>query len=161
MQLRRLDGPFGPWATALWEAAGLGVGVQRDEPYLNWRYAKPGSEYARFEIERGRGLLVLKVYATETSRTVHILDLIVRADERALVAEMLRFCFEFAAAHRAQAVTAWLPAGHAYERYFEAVGLSVTNHAKRFVFVHAPRPHAARLASSSAWHLTQGDSDVY
>jgi hypothetical protein len=29
------------------------------------------------------------------------------------------------------------------------------------VFVHAPAAYASRIEDSTAWHLTQGDSDVY
>lgn len=160
-RIELLDGAFEQWATEVWNAAGLSVGVRRDERFLNWRYSKPGNKYYKFRIEGDRGLLVLKVYADGNSSTFHILELLLKAQDRDLLPEVLGFCFDFAARHGAQTITAWLPSGAPYAPQLDAAGLIVNPMRSRFVFVHAPAAYASRIEDASVWYLTQGDSDVY
>ncbi len=152
---------FDEWATEVWNAANLPVGVRRDARFLNWRYGKPGNEYHKFRVEDDRGLFVLKLYANGATRALHLLDLVLRTADHDLLPEVLGFCFDFAAKHGAQTVTAWLPHGHPYAPQLDAAGLVIRPQRKRSVFVHPPAAHAGLIEDSTAWHLTQGDSDVY
>ena len=161
LRIGALDGVFGQWATEVWNAAGLSVGVRRDEGFLNWRYSKPDNKYHKFRIEDGRGLLVLKVYSNGTSRILHILELLLKAEDRDLLPEVLRFCFDFAARHSATTVTAWLPHGTPYAPQLDAAGLTINPVHSRYVFVRAPAAYASRIENSTTWYLAQGDSDVY
>ncbi|MBA3256816.1 MAG: hypothetical protein H0T64_09235, partial [Pyrinomonadaceae bacterium] len=92
---------------------------------------------------------------------LHILELVLGIRARDLLPEVLAFCFDFAAGHGAQTVTAWLANGHPYAPQLDAAGLVIKPMRKRFVFVHAPAAYARRVEDAAAWHLTQGDSDVF
>ena len=161
LRIELLDEFFGEWATEVWHVAGLGVGVRRDARFLNWRYSKPDNQYYKFRIEGDRGLFVLKLYSDGDSSVLHILELVLRLQERDLLPEVLGFCFDFAARHGARTATAWLPNGHPYAPQLDAAGLVINPPRKRFMFVHARAAYASRIEDSTAWHLTQGDSDVY
>jgi len=161
LRIEMLDESFGEWATEVWNVAGLSVGVRRDARFLNWRYSKPDNEYHKFRIEGDRGLLVLKIYSDGASRTLHILELLLRTQDRDLLPNVLSFCFDFAARHSAQTVTAWLTSGHPYAPQFDDAGLSINPTRKRFMFVHSPAAYTSRIEDSTAWHLTQGESDVF
>ena len=161
LRIEPLDGLFGGWATEVWNVAGLSVGVRRDAQFLNWRYGKPDNKYYKYLIEDDRGLLVLKLYSDGVSGVLHILELVLGIRARDLLPEVLAFCFDFAAGHGAQTVTAWLANGHPYAPQLDAAGLVIKPMRKRFVFVHAPAAYARRVEDAAAWHLTQGDSDVF
>ena len=161
LEMRALKAPFGEEATRIWEESGLGVGVNRDAAYLNWRYSKPNVDYFRFEVGGGKGLLILKLYSEGQRRTLHICDLLVKARHRNLVPEVLDFCAHFAGMNAAETLTAWLPRGHAYSAAFDDKGLGMQEVTTRYVFVCPVRVYAAELAESQLWHLSQGDSDVY
>ena len=156
-----VENDFDASVTAIWEASGLRVGVCRDAQFLNWRYAKPGTRYHKALLPAGAGLLVLKVHTAESRSVVHILELLVKADQQPFIGDILRFCFSFAAAHGAESLTAWLTPGHPYAKYFDAAGLIVDDSRPRFIFVHSPAAFAEQIEDPDAWHLTQGDSDVY
>lgn len=160
-KIERLENDFDRGADEVWDRAGLGVGLRRDRKFLNWRYTKPHNTYYRFRIDDDRGLLVLKVYSNESGRTVHILELLLREQNREVLPDILSFCLDFAARQGAESVTAWLPGSHPYAPHFDAAGLLLTPTRKRFVFVQSPPEYAGRVEDPGAWHLTQGDSDVY
>ncbi len=161
IRIEALDEFFGDRATDIWSVAELGVGVRRDAQFLNWRYGKPNNKYYKFLIEGDRGLLVVKFYSDGNSSVLHILELVLRTRDRDLLPEVLAFCFDFAASHGALTVTAWLPNAHPYASQLDAAGLVIKSMRKRFVFVHAPDAYASRVEDSAAWHLTQGDSDIF
>jgi len=146
-----------PWddvATAVWESADVGVGVHRDAAFLNWRYAKPRTSYDRFRIEGDRGFLVLKRFQGDGGGVVHLCDLVLRADARRLLDDVLAFVHGFAADAGAARLTAWLPADHPYAPAFERAGLTLDTDHDRHMFVTG-------AGEGRAWHVTQGDSDVY
>lgn len=152
-----IAGSFTADDTAAWEASAVGVGVHRDAAFLDWRYRKPGQTYDRFRVRGGRGFLVLKTYEAPTGRTVHLCDLVLRADARELLVTLLRFVLAYAGVRGARRVTAWLPAGHTYAAAFDEIGLRLEGGVDRHVFLTGP----TGVAPGAPWHLTQGDSDVY
>lgn len=147
-------GLFTDAATAAWERADVGVGVHRDADFLNWRYAKPGAEYARFDMGERRGYLVLKHFQGDDGGVVHVCDLVLRADARDLLDGVLAFVHRVAADAGAVRLTAWLPADHPYAPAFERAGLHFDTDHDRHMFVLG-------AGESRPWHVTQGDSDVY
>ncbi|HEU4628917.1 MAG TPA: GNAT family N-acetyltransferase [Gemmatimonadaceae bacterium] len=152
-----ITGAFTDDDGAAWEASALGVGVQRDAAFLDWRYRKPGQTYDRYRVRGGRGFLVLKTYDAPTGRTVHLCDVVLRADARDALPALLRFVLAFAGVRGARRVTAWLPAGHPYADAFDDAGLRLDADVDRHVFLTGP----TGVAPGAPWHLTQGDSDVY
>lgn len=160
-RIEPLNQPFDDTATFIWTSGGLTVGVRRDAAYLNWRYAKPKNRYYRFMVEGDRGLLVLKLYRRDRGSALHICELLVGAAHRALIPGMLAFCLEIARREGAEEITAWLPRGHPYASFFDDQGVVLERAQRRFVFVVAPRELGRTIFDPSAWHLTQGDSDVY
>jgi hypothetical protein len=152
-----ITGGFTEEDTAAWAASGLGVGVHRDAAFLDWRYRKPGATYERFRVRGGRGFLVLKVYDAPAGRTVHVCDLVLRADARDELAPLLRFVLALASVRGARRVTAWLPDGHPYAAAFDEAGLRLDADSDRYVFLTGP----TGVDAGAPWHLTQGDSDVY
>lgn len=154
----RLVPRFGPEAPAAWRDSGLAVGVERDGQYLEWRYAKPGQRYERHVVGDGGGYVILKHFVSESGPLTHICDVVVRADERRVLPDTLADCASIAARAGSRTLTAWLPAGHAYELAFVAAGFTSWS-TNRFVFVMSAG--RAAVGRASAWHLTQGDSDVY
>ena len=146
--------------TEIWNASGVAVGVRRDAPYLSWRYGKPNMDYRPFLVEHDRGMLILKLYREQGMSFVHILELTLRQSAIELLDQTLRFCFDFAATHGAKELTAWLPAGHQYAATFDAMGLTEQPRA-RFMFAYAPAELRSLVLDAAAWHLSQGDSDVY
>ncbi len=139
-------------AVDAWVACGLSRGAERDDAFLAWRYARPRTRYERFLIE-DVGYLVLKRYSEGAHTTVHVCDLVVRADARERVPAALGFVRAFAEQAGADKVTSWLPADHAYAGAFDAAGLGPEGH-DRYMFVLG-------AGDAPGWHLTQGDSDVY
>lgn len=152
----------GGWAGEVWSASEIPLGIRRDDDYLNWRYRKPNNRYFKFKVGANRGLLVFKIYEDGARRILHLLELVLRANSRALLPDLLRFCERFGRTHAAESLTAWLPDGHPYASGFDEAGLTIDSSRVRFVFVRpAPGVAADRLTNAAAWHLTQGDSDVY
>lgn len=148
-------GPFAAAAMDAWTAAEVGVGVHRDAAFLNWRYHKPGATYDRFDVDAGRGFLVLKQFdGGDDGRVMHVCDLVLRADARDLLDAVLEFAHQAAERAGADRLTAWLPAAHPYAPAFERAGLHLDADHDRYMF-------ATGLPDGCAWHVTQGDSDVY
>jgi GNAT superfamily N-acetyltransferase len=148
---------------AIWSASALRIGVERDAAFLRWRYARPGTVYHRFVLGAagGAGFCVLKIYERDDGRVVHVCDLVVREGDRALLADALASVHAFANEQGARTLTCWLPEGHPYAAAYADAGFTRDTTNDRFVFVHGPATSLATLATASAWHLTQGDSDVY
>jgi hypothetical protein len=136
-----------------WRHAAAGTGVQRDEAFLSWRYSKPGQRYECYTLGSDAGYLVLKQYASEDTHVMHVCDLVVREDARALLPTALAFAAARAADVGATRLTAWLPGDHPYAGAFDAAGLVLNASYDRYVFTTGADAHH--------WHLTQGDSDVY
>ncbi|MDH3288853.1 MAG: GNAT family N-acetyltransferase [Betaproteobacteria bacterium] len=156
--LREVD-RFDEAATRIWQQSGLPCGVHRDAEYLNWRYRKPDCHYARFIVGDNAGILVLKRYAEGDRVIVHICELVAPADAGELVTAALA-----AAEHHAQRLgtselTCWLPAGHPHEPAYEAAGFGLQQ-LDRYIFATA-NDAGGLPTDSSAWHFSQGDSDVY
>ena len=146
---------------AIWRNAELRIGALRDAPYLNWRYGRPQTVYRRFLIDNDRGFVVLKLYDRGDSKVMHVCDLVLRADARQLCTEVLTEICAIAIGAGAGLLTAWLPAGHPYRSQFQAAGLLPDLSNDRFAFTTGPEHALGSLATSSSWHITQGDSDVY
>lgn len=153
---------FDERADSIWNGAELEIGVCRDAHFLNWRYARPDTEYLRFYLDRDRGFLVLKLYEAEDgSKVLHLLDLVVERTARELIRPALEFTSNFAVEKQAGRVTAWLFEGHPYAEGFDAGGLRLDPDHDRFVLVRPPGEDFSEILQTGAWHLTQGDSDVY
>jgi hypothetical protein len=146
---------------AIWRNAGLRIGALRDASHLNWRYGRPQTKYRRFLIDNDRGFVVLKLYDRGDSKVMHVCDLVLRADARQSCAKVLAEVRATAIGAGAGLLTAWLPAGHPYRSQFEAAGLLPDPSNDRFAFTTGPEHALGLLATSSNWHITQGDSDVY
>lgn len=147
--------------TSIWRVSGLGCGVERSAEFMNWRYAKPATEYFKFTVNGTDGFLVLKNYCTSTHQVLHICDLLVREDKRSLIPKILKFSEYFALFKKASVLTAWLHESHPYASYFDQHGLSLNVNPSRLVFVHDGILRNTGLNDVRRWHLTQGDSDVY
>jgi GNAT superfamily N-acetyltransferase len=144
----------------IWERSGLTIGVYRDSRYLNWRYCGREMFYKKFVIESGAGILVLKEYAGEHGPVLHVCDLFVSKERRDLLESVLRFCAGVASKIGARRVTAWLAHGHHYREWFLNAGFIDSSRSDRFMFVHPPAGLSI-VEDARAWHVTQGDSDVY
>jgi GNAT superfamily N-acetyltransferase len=145
----------------IWPNAGISIGVLRNADYLGWRYGKPRTQYRRFRIKDGAGLLVLKLYDRGDAKVMHVCDLVLRAEARALCGSVLAEVRALAREAGATLLTAWLTQGHPYRQTFEAAGLAPDLSNDRFAFVTGPQDILPQLAAASSWHLSQGDSDVY
>lgn len=152
---------FDTSVSEVWDSCGLSVGVVRDAAFLNWRYRKPATQYHKFLIGEGEGYLVLKLYGNGAERIAHICDLLVLANCRAFVQIALEFSEKFARENGATALTAWLPAEHAYAVNFEHFGLALLRRGTRNMFVFSGQADHHELKDTACWHLSQGDSDVY
>ena len=84
-----------------------------------------------------------------------------KADARGRLPALLGGVEAIAARDGATALTAWLPACHPYAPAFDAFGLGIDPSHDRAMFVTARPPLPPLLADPAAWHLSQGDSDVY
>ena len=158
--LRPVDS-FGAEAGAIWEAAGLRVGVFRDAAFLNWRYARPQAVYSRFLIADDQGFMVLKVYDRADCRVVHLCDLVVRQAARRRLPAVLAAIHGFAAARRAALLTCWLPDGHPFAADFAAAGFAPDPGNDRFAFTHGAPSLLPTLRQPQAWHFSQADNDIY
>jgi GNAT superfamily N-acetyltransferase len=154
-------GAFEDSIASIWQASGLGCGVERSTEFINWRYAKPATEYFKFQVNATDGFLVLKIYRTSTHQVLHICDLLVREDRRSLIPKILQFSECFASSKKASVLTAWLHEAHPYATYFDQLGLFLRVNPSRRVFVYDGKPRNSGLTDARRWHLTQGDSDVY
>ncbi|MBT6119472.1 MAG: GNAT family N-acetyltransferase [Rhodospirillaceae bacterium] len=161
VDLEELPGPLGDRATSVWRDSGLACGVERTGPAIDWRYGRPGVIYRRFAIPDGAGFVVLKRYAREDGPLVHICDLVVTAAARGRLPAFLGAIEAVAARDGAAALTAWLPPGHPYAEAFDSYGLRIDPTHDRVMFVTGRAPMQPLLADPAAWHLSQGDSDVY
>ena len=159
--LEEVTGPLGDRATAAWRDSGLDCGVERTGEATDWRYGRPGIAYRRFLVAGEAGFVILKRYAHEDGPLVHVCELIVKADARGRLPALLGGVEAIAARDGATALTAWLPACHPYAPAFDAFGLGIDPSHDRAMFVTARPPLPPRLADPAAWHLSQGDSDVY
>ena len=146
----------------IWQAAGVGIGVVRDRDYLNWRYGRPDTEYFRFVLGDGDGVLVLKIFDAEERRILHICELFVREQSRQLLVERtLAFVHAFATANGADILTSWLPDGHPDLVHYSHAGFVRDDCNNRFIFVHGPAAMLSTICRAGSWHFSQGDSDVY
>ncbi len=159
--LQEQVGALGDCATAIWRESGLGCGVDRSGPATDWRYRRPGAVYRRFLLAGGTGFVVLKRYDRDDGPVVHICDLVVTEAARGRLPAILSAIEAVAARDKAAALTAWLPQGHPYAAAYNAFGLGMDPDHDRVMFVTARAPMPALLTTPSAWHLSQGDSDVY
>jgi hypothetical protein len=148
-------------ATSAWEGSGLRIGVARTSAFLNWRYAKPGVEYLRFHVGESGGFLILKPYFHGERRVVHLCDLVVPQEDRRLLTGVLSRCEAIARGLGAQEVTAWLVAGHPYAADFDAGGWTLSREQTHSIFVLPPKGLDSAFLDPAAWHISQGDSDVY
>ena len=140
--------------TMAWQQANVGTGVHRDAAFLTWRYRKPHNFYEAFRVGGDKGFLVLKQYAGDDGIVVHVCDLVLRSDARELLEPALAFAHDHALRAGGVRLTAWLPADHPYAPAFERAGFHLDADRDRYMFVTGS-------SSAGAWHLTQGDSDVY
>jgi len=152
---------FGAEAGAIWETAGLRVGVLRDAAFLNWRYARPGTVYHRFLIAEGQGFLVLKVFDRGGKRIVHICDLVMRESARGRLPSVLAAVHAFSHNQKAELVTCWLPDGHPYGVAYADSGFAGDPGNDRFSFTHGNPSLLPTLRQPDAWHLSQADNDIY
>lgn len=152
---------FKPTVLDIWNASGLRIGVTRSADFLNWRYAAPGVTYRRFMIAGTRGFVVLKVYDRGDARVVHVCDLVLRNDALADLGGVVASIHALAREQGASELQAWLVAGHPYFEAFSEAGFVRDEAFDRFVFVDGPATVLPELSNATAWHLMQGDSDVY
>lgn len=142
--------------------------VSRHVKYLKWRYQKrPGAQYHPFVLRqegRIRGILVMKHYEKSSEeRLAHICDLLVKKEDETGLKVLLEKAHQFAAQGGARHLTAWLPAQHAFEPFYEAAGLKLDETINRWflVFSDKSNPLTSGVEQSAAWHLSMGDSDIY
>lgn len=154
-------GALGDNATTIWRDSGLECGVERTGEATDWRYKRPDAVYRRFLLADGPGFTVLKRYDGEDGPVVHICDLVVTEAARDRLPAILETIGAVAAREGAADLTAWLPQGHPYAKVYDAFGLGVDPGHDRVMFVTARTPIPPLLTDPSAWHLSQGDSDVY
>jgi hypothetical protein len=127
----------------------------------DWHYRRPGAVYRRFLQADGSGFVVLKRYDREDGPVIHICDLVVSATARDRLAAILEAIERIAALDGVTSLTAWLPQGHPYAEAYDAFGLGMDPTHDRVMFVTAQAPLPPLLTDPAAWHLSQGDSDVY
>jgi GNAT superfamily N-acetyltransferase len=152
---------FDERAARIWGASGIAVGVYRDAEFLNWRYSRPGTEYFRFYMRGDEGYLVLKLFDRGDTKVLHLLDLVVSAASKDMVRSALEFTRDFATKMKADRLTCWLHQAHPYAQVFEEFGLALDTDSDRVCFVRSPERDEPRFSDAAAWHLTQGDSDIY
>lgn len=145
----------------IWQQAGLPIGVLRDSAYLGWRYGRPDTTYRRFKIGDGAGYLVLKLYSRGDQRIMHVCDLVLRKAARPMLPTILSEILALASESGAALLTAWVTVGHPYRTAYDTAGFRPDESNDRFAFVTGPKAELGLLATAAAWHLSQGDSDVY
>lgn len=152
---------FGPEVLDVWNDAGMSVGVVRNAALLNWRYGVPSVPYHRFVIDDGAGFAVLKLYNRNGTHVVNVCELVVRQRETASLKRALDDIHVFAQAHSAAEIQAFSPRGHAYWAALSDAGFARDATMDRVFITDGPPDLLPLLATESAWHLTQGDNDVY
>jgi GNAT superfamily N-acetyltransferase len=159
--LQEQTGALGDRATTIWRDSGHECGVERTGAVADWHYRRPGAVYRRFLQADGSGFVVLKRYDREDGPVIHICDLVVSATARDRLAAILEAIERIAALDGVTSLTAWLPQGHPYAEAYDAFGLGMDPTHDRVMFVTAQAPLPPLLTDPAAWHLSQGDSDVY
>ncbi len=157
LMLDHLEGDFPKDVTEIWNDSGLLAGVDRNAPFLNWRYSKPGEQYSRFITSDKKGFLIVKLFDDGARKIAHILDLVVQKDCQELIRPLLSFVEYFAFSSGANKVTCWLAQDHVYHKIFDEAGFVLGERPERFVYLYTRGVEI----NANDWHITQGDSDVY
>jgi len=144
----------------IWLNSGINIGVERSNQYLNWRYNKPDTNYEKYILSNKEGFLVLKFFEDNNEKILHICDLVVSKDSQRLIDDILKFCLNKAYEENCAKITAWFDEKHPYSQNLNNIGLKMISTHDRFIFIMNGL-NSADLLSSSQWHISQGDSDVY
>jgi len=87
--------------------------------------------------------------------------LVLKVKDNEAAGEVLKFVFSTAIGLGASSVTCWLPVGHMYEKNFVNQGFSRVNMLNRSVFLRGISVSDDVSYTSSGFHISQGDSDVF
>ena len=82
---------FDDRATTIWQQSGLQTAVHRDANFLNWRYARPETNYYRFYYANDTAFFVLKVFRNAEKTVLHLLDLVIKEESRNALSDILAF----------------------------------------------------------------------
>jgi predicted acetyltransferase len=165
-QIRRID-RFDKRFDSLAEVhkTDLPIMLRRCSAYLNWRYIlKVGYVYHCFEILKGEqlvGYFVLKIYETETSKILHIIDYIIPKNSMVYDA-VLDFIIAYANKKLIQKVNLVINENH---HFFEFLESSNFNRDERHFIpiVHRNNDEVddERLMAFKNHYLTMGDNDIF
>lgn len=145
---------------AAWISLAGAIGTRRDAGYLNWRFAKPGTEYHRYILGDESGVMVTKVFEEGRQRTVNICELMTAQGAELLARSALDYTRWFATGQRAGGLTAWGQTDHHLAAVFDDAGF-VLEPSPRTVFCTGPGELLPALLDSSSWFLSQSDNDVF
>jgi GNAT superfamily N-acetyltransferase len=165
VEVRALDGAFGPEYDRLWEKAGplFDFVAERKAAYLEWKFhGPPHVRYDVFEAMREgelSGYVVLRCAERNGIRIGLVIDLFARPDDRETVGALLDRAREWARENGAARMQAFT-----FDRRIAARLLN-----KGFMLIESPMQFCLRIHSdhvdemffrdTSRWHVTFGDSD--
>jgi len=167
----RLD-RFDARATTLWEAfrrRGIGVAVDRDAEYLNWRIAdKPDETYETLAVERGGELEALCTFCVKDKhggRIGYVMELLHRSGHFVSASLLLARCVTAMARAGADAVLAWCLEHAPNRRCYQVNGFFTLPSSMRPIELHfGARGFDARVQpivqDRSRWYISYLDSDT-
>ncbi len=139
--------------------------LRRTAAYLNWRYLdKVGYRYYCYQVlNRGClvGYFILKVYESEGSKTVHIIDFMLPKSQD-VYRDVLCFVVEFASRIGARKVNLVINENHHFFGFLERNGFSCEK--RHFIpIVHRNNDSVddLRLMDYKNHHFTFGDIDIF
>ncbi|MBN2230606.1 MAG: GNAT family N-acetyltransferase [Candidatus Thorarchaeota archaeon] len=143
----------------------LPIMLKRSAAYLNWRYIqKLGYVYHCFEILKGEqlvGYFILKLYVSEKSKTLHIIDYIIPKNP-SLYQEVLDFVITYAKNNDVQKVNLVINENHHFFQFLEE---SNFNREERFFIPIVHRNNDTidndLLIDFKNHYLTMGDNDIF
>jgi GNAT superfamily N-acetyltransferase len=165
VDVRPLDGTFGPDYDRLWEKAGpeFAFVAERKAKYLEWKFHGP--PHVRYDVFEARclgeltGYVVLRCAERNGVRIALLVDLFARPDDRETLGALLDRARLFALQNGASRMQAFT-----FDRRIAARLLS-----KGFFLIESPMQFCLRIHSdhvdetffrdTSRWHVTFGDSD--
>ena len=161
---------FDARASALWAAfsAQVGVAVERDEHYLNWRLSKPGEDYrhlAVIERDRMTALVSFTVKSKHDGRIGYVMESLCLPGADAQLRGLLRLALADMGKERADVVLAWcMPHSPTYPSLVRN-GFFPFPTKLRPIELHfgarafAPE-HADVIERREGWYLSYLDSDT-
>lgn len=132
--------------------------VEKDHRFLNWRYAKPGSQYLFFQHEnQGRvdGYMVLKYYEEDGERRTHLLDIM--ADSEGVFRDLIA-CAESSSMGR-DVLNVWSVTGNPWEPLLRTMGFEEAGSPR--VFLTRRNFGNLERLPEGPWWFCLGDNDVY